>query len=164
MRAWSYANGFRRSRRLPGIVISVGNLTVGGTGKTPFVIWLAKKLLERGQHVAVLTRGYRGTFRGILRGRLPEQFANRPEAMSALSDETLIIHSSLAQQPNAEWNFAMGVGADRFASGSELGIAGFDWFVLDDGFQHLQLARDLDLVRGRGGLAVLGVGAYPDRA
>jgi tetraacyldisaccharide 4'-kinase len=145
-RAWGYSNGFPRSRRLPGIVISVGNLTVGGTGKTPFVIWLTKALLDRGKHVAVLTRGYRGTFRGILRGGLKEQFASHPEAMSTLSDETQIIHSSLAQEPHAEWNFAVGVGFDRFATGSELGISGFDWFVLDDGFQHLQLARDLDIL------------------
>lgn len=145
-RAWGYAKGFPRSRRLPGIVISVGNLTVGGTGKTPFVIWLTKVLLDRGKHVAVLTRGYRGKFRGILRGELKEKFANHPEAISTLSDETQIIHSSLAQEPHAEWNFAMGVGPNRFATGSELGIAGFDWFVLDDGFQHLQLARDLDIL------------------
>src|ERR1700730_10821677 len=55
-----YANGWRKQKRLKAAVISVGNLSVGGTGKTPLVIWLAEKFLEHGQRVAILTRGYRG--------------------------------------------------------------------------------------------------------
>src|SRR5204862_2306722 len=60
VRAWLYAQGWLRQRRLKATVISVGNLTVGGTGKTPMVIWLAEKFLSDGKRVAILSRGYRG--------------------------------------------------------------------------------------------------------
>jgi tetraacyldisaccharide 4'-kinase len=60
-RLWLYANGWLKQKRLKGTVISVGNLTVGGTGKTPMVIWLAEKFLAEGKRVAILSRGYRGT-------------------------------------------------------------------------------------------------------
>src|SRR6202049_3406121 len=61
LRTQLYASGFLKQQTLKAKVISVGNLSVGGTGKTPLVIWLAEKLLEQGQRVAILTRGYRGT-------------------------------------------------------------------------------------------------------
>src|SRR5438552_15653957 len=61
VRAWLYAQGWLRQKWLKGTVISVGNLTVGGTGKTPMVIWLAEKFLAEGKRVAVLSRGYRCT-------------------------------------------------------------------------------------------------------
>jgi tetraacyldisaccharide 4'-kinase len=146
LRAWTYRKGIVPTRRLPGVVISVGNLTLGGTGKTPFVIWLAGNLLDRGKHVAVLTRGYRGQFRGILRSHWKDEIKKSPELSPALSDETRIMESELAKHPEAESLFAIGVGPDRFTTGSELTKAGFDWFVLDDGFQHLSLARDLNIL------------------
>jgi tetraacyldisaccharide 4'-kinase len=59
-RVWLYAHGLLKQKRLKGTVISVGNLTVGGTGKTPTVIWLAEKFLAEGKRVAILSRGYRG--------------------------------------------------------------------------------------------------------
>ena len=60
LRARAYRTGMLKSQRLPGIVISVGNLTVGGTGKTPMVLWIAERLLAEGKTVGILTRGYRG--------------------------------------------------------------------------------------------------------
>ena len=60
-KAWCYARGIFKARRLPGTVISVGNLTVGGTGKTPMVLAIAERLAAEGKHCAILTRGYRGT-------------------------------------------------------------------------------------------------------
>src|SRR3954467_12519676 len=59
-RALFYRVGAFRTRRLSGTVISVGNLTVGGTGKTPMVMWIAERLIEEGEHPSILTRGYRG--------------------------------------------------------------------------------------------------------
>ena len=59
-RVWLYANKWFKQKRLKATVISVGNLTVGGTGKTPMVIWLAEKFLSDGKRVAILSRGYRG--------------------------------------------------------------------------------------------------------
>jgi tetraacyldisaccharide 4'-kinase len=125
-RAAAYRKGFFRSKRLPGTVISVGNLTVGGTGKTPLVLWLAQRLHAEGKRAAVLTRGYRGVPTGP--GGLPQ------------SDEVAIYRTRL--QHLAE----LGVGANRFASGKILSRHGVEWFVLDDGFQHMQLARDVDIV------------------
>jgi tetraacyldisaccharide 4'-kinase len=125
-RAAAYRSGFFRSKRLPGTVISVGNLTAGGTGKTPLVLWLAERLHAEGKRAAVLTRGYRGIPAGP--GGVPQ------------SDEVAIYRTRL--QHLAE----LGVGANRFASGKILSRHGIEWFVLDDGFQHMQLARDVDIV------------------
>ena len=60
LRARAYRRGIFRPQRLDGIVISVGNLTTGGTGKTPMVLWIAERLLHEGKKVGILTRGYRG--------------------------------------------------------------------------------------------------------
>jgi tetraacyldisaccharide 4'-kinase len=119
-RAWLYAHGWLQQQRLPGTVISVGNLTVGGTGKTPMVICLAELLLAEGKRVAILTRGYRGT--------------------TGSSDEIELMKRRL------EGRVAFGVGKNRFAEGRRLASQGIDVFLLDDGFQHLQLARDLDIL------------------
>jgi tetraacyldisaccharide 4'-kinase len=116
-----YANGWLNQKRLKAAVISIGNLSVGGTGKTPLVIWLAEKLLEQGQRIAILTRGYRGT--------------------AGSSDEVELMRSRLQNR------VIFGVGKNRFAEGRRIeSHQAIDIFLLDDGFQHLQLARDLDIV------------------
>jgi tetraacyldisaccharide 4'-kinase len=116
-----YASGLLKQKRLKAAVISVGNLSVGGTGKTPLVIWLAEKLLEQGQRVAILTRGYRGT--------------------AGSSDEVELMRSRLQNR------VIFGVGKNRFAEGQRIeSHQAIDIFLLDDGFQHLQVARDLDIV------------------
>jgi len=121
LRTRLYAHGWRKQKRLKATVISVGNLSVGGTGKTPLVIWLAEKLLEQGQRVAILTRGYRGT--------------------AGSSDEVELMRSRLQNR------VIFGVGKNRFAEGQRIeSHHAIDIVLLDDGFQHLQLARDLDIV------------------
>ena len=121
VRTWFYANGWRKQKRLRAAVISVGNLSVGGTGKTPLVIWLAEKLLAQGQRVAILTRGYRGT--------------------ASSSDEVELMRSRLQNR------VVFGVGKNRFAEGQRIeSHQAIDIFLLDDGFQHLQVARDIDIV------------------
>ncbi len=124
LRARAYRKGILRQRRLDGMVISVGNLTTGGTGKTPMVLWIAQRLLADGRSAAILTRGYRGEGDGV----------------ASTSDEAQLLRARLGDR------VALGVGADRFARGSELAKRGIESFVLDDGFQHLQLARDVDIV------------------
>lgn len=120
-RAKLYKNGRLRSKRLNGTVISVGNLTVGGTGKTPMVLWLAEKFLAEGKSVAILSRGYRGS--------------------SGTSDEIELLRHRLGNR------VLFGVGKNRFAEGERLEKQyRIDVFLLDDGFQHLQLARDLDIL------------------
>ncbi len=127
LRAWCYRRGIRRQNRLAGAVVSVGNLTVGGTGKTPMVIWLAERLYAEGKPVGILTRGYRGASR-------------QGEHGVARSDEVALLRERLGKKAQ------LGVGADRYASGQVLERHGVNFFVLDDGFQHLRIARDVDLV------------------
>jgi tetraacyldisaccharide 4'-kinase len=116
-----YSRGWLKPRRLKATVISVGNLTTGGTGKTPMVLWLADKFLAEGKRVAILSRGYRGS--------------------QGSSDEIQLLKRRLGGK------VLFGVGPDRFASASRLESDNrIDVFLLDDGFQHLQLARDLDIV------------------
>ncbi len=121
LRAWLYANDWLKHKRLRGKVISVGNLTVGGTGKTPMVLWLAEKLLAEGKRVAILSRGYRGS--------------------GGTSDEIELMKHRL------QGRVTLGVGKDRFAEGHRIEEEQtIDVFLLDDGFQHLPLARDIDIV------------------
>ncbi len=116
-----YAKGLLKSKRLNATVVSVGNLTVGGTGKTPMVLWLAEKFISEGKNVAILTRGYRGS--------------------GGTSDEVELLRHRLRDRVR------FGVGSNRYESGRRLESEHeIDVFLLDDGFQHLQLARDLDIV------------------
>jgi tetraacyldisaccharide 4'-kinase len=120
LRAWLYKQGWLKQKRLNRPVISIGNITVGGTGKTPMVIWLAEKLLAEGKRVAILSRGYRGA--------------------NGTSDEIELMKQRL------QGRVQFGVGSDRYAEAQRLDAAGVDVYLLDDGFQHLQLARDADIV------------------
>jgi tetraacyldisaccharide 4'-kinase len=127
LRAALYRHGVLPRRRLGGVVISVGNLTVGGTGKTPMVLWLAERLAAEGQRPAILTRGYQGE-------------GERDEKGEPWSDEVALLRQRL------EGRALFGVGKDRYASGRALEREGTRWFILDDGFQHLALERDADIV------------------
>jgi tetraacyldisaccharide 4'-kinase len=120
LRLWLYARGTFETKHLRTPVISVGNLTVGGTGKTPMVIWLAERFLAAGKRVAILSRGYKG------RGET--------------SDEIEMIRYRLNER------VLFGIGANRYEQGRRLEQQGVDVFLLDDGFQHLQLARDVNLL------------------
>lgn len=118
---WMYDVGWLKARRLRGSVISVGNLTTGGTGKTPMVLWLAQKFLAEGKSVAILSRGYKGS--------------------GGTSDEIELMRARLGARVR------FGVGADRYEVGAKLEAElAVDVFLLDDGFQHRQLARDLDML------------------
>jgi tetraacyldisaccharide 4'-kinase len=127
-----YDRRWLRSRSLQGPVISVGNLSVGGSGKTPFVILLGELLKARGVKFDVLSRGYGRTTRGVLlvdlRG-LPRDFG----------DEPLLIARRL-QAPVV-------VGEDRYEAGRFAEAQfGPQIHLLDDGFQHRGLTRDFDIV------------------
>src|SRR5262245_60715641 len=112
LRVWAYRSGLKKQKRLRGKVISVGNLTVGGTGKTPMVIWFANRFLSEGKRVAILTRGYAGS--------------------SGTSDEVELMRAQLGDR------VAIGVGPNRFETGSRLEAeAPVDVFLVDDGYQHL---------------------------
>jgi tetraacyldisaccharide 4'-kinase len=133
-----------RSVRLDSRVISVGNLQAGGAGKTPLVALLANQALERGLRVCVLTRGYRGRWEsvgGVIAPGDPLCDARESGDEAALLQELC---------PGA-W---IGVGADRVAAYSRVrervGVSGsdvkFDLVILDDGFQHHRIRKDLEIV------------------
>lgn len=126
-------------KQLPVPVVSVGNLTVGGTGKTPTVVWLVTILRSAGFRPAVLTRGYGGKFQKkgrlitnkTLTGLTAEETGDEPYLLARLLPETMIA-----------------VGRDRYRMGLAALAADptIDVFVLDDGFQFFRLKRQLDLI------------------
>ncbi|HEY2587470.1 MAG TPA: tetraacyldisaccharide 4'-kinase [Tepidisphaeraceae bacterium] len=114
-------------RHLPRPVISIGNITTGGTGKTPMVQWLAENLRREGRRVAILSRGYRAA-----PGSLGDELSMLDRALNDPGDPPVLLRAN----------------SDRYAAGEELlkEHPEVDVFVLDDGFQHRRLARDLDVV------------------
>lgn len=139
LRVALYEQGYLKTCKLDSVVISVGNITVGGTGKTPIVEYVCRYLADECYEVAVLTRGYRreNSSRAVVvvseRGRV---VAGVGEA----GDEPLMLARKLAK-------VSVVVGSDRYQCGL-LAIERFgsDVLVLDDGFQHLRLERDLNLL------------------
>jgi tetraacyldisaccharide 4'-kinase len=136
-RAWYGHPG--RSRRLPYPVISVGNLSMGGSGKTPVVAALARLLRQRGERPVILTRGYRR--RHATEGVLVVSDDQRVlEPVERSGDEPQMLARTLPGVPVL-------VGADRYLAGVFAGRHfGATVSILDDGFQHVQLERDVDLV------------------
>jgi tetraacyldisaccharide 4'-kinase len=123
-----YRHRVLHGKRLPKPVISVGNLAIGGSGKTPTVIAIGKFLIGRGYRVAVLTRGY---------GRVGREQGEvtAPDA-ARFGDEPVLIKKHIE-------NAAVIVGSNRYENGKRVNC---DVYLIDDGFQHLKLARDVDVV------------------
>jgi tetraacyldisaccharide 4'-kinase len=135
----AYKAGLLKTTRLPVPVISVGNLTTGGTGKTPLVEWVCRTLAQNKKRVCILTRGY-----------------GRPNAGSrvVVSDGGTVLANSVeaGDEPfllaqNLKGLAAVISDSNRVAAGKwAIDNLGSEVFVLDDGFQHLALERDLDIV------------------
>ena len=132
-----YKYGFFITNRLRCHVISVGNITVGGTGKTPTVLFLARYLQNNGKKVGVLSRGYGRSTKGTL---LVSDGAGPKTSWEESGDEPYLISKKLEKVPVV-------VDENRFRGGVFL-MQQFnpDIILLDDGFQHRGLERDLDLV------------------
>src|SRR5580704_13629626 len=127
-----YDCGIARARKLQGPVVSIGNLSVGGSGKTPFVLVLGELLTARGVKFDILSRGYGRRTRGVARvdpGGLPRDFGDEPLLLTRRLSLPVI------------------VGEDRYEAGrfAEKSF-GPQLHLLDDGFQHRALARDFDIV------------------
>lgn len=138
IRRKAYQGGWLRPQRLSKLVISVGNVTVGGTGKTPFVIWLAHQLHAKGKRVAILSRGYGR--QDPSENLIVADGKGHVKGWRLSGDEPTMI----AQQ--CPWAI-VAVGPDRFRLGQwVLEQALCDCFILDDGYQHLALYRDLNLL------------------
>jgi tetraacyldisaccharide 4'-kinase len=134
-----YAKDFLKSSKLAAKVVSVGNITVGGTGKTPLVVYIAKVLAEKGEKVCILTRGYRRE--------------NAHERLLVSDGKKILANVKMSgDEPFESAEKLLGISAvladkNRTSAGSwaieNLGITAF---ILDDGFQHIQLQRDLNIV------------------
>jgi len=137
LRRGLYAHAWLQVKRLPVPVVSVGNLTVGGTGKTPMVALLARLLAEQGKKVAVLSRGYRGAAKDVTCISDGKQIYARPPEVG---EEAYWLARALP-----------GVAVYTSPVRHTAGLAAWrelksELFLLDDGFQHFQLHRDLDVV------------------
>ena len=127
-----YDRGALKIRRLQGPVVSIGNLTVGGSGKTPFLITLGELLKERGVAFDVLSRGYGRATKGVA-------LVDPEGSPRDFGDEPLLIARKL--------RVPVIVGEDRYAAGQFAEQKfGTQLHLLDDGFQHRRLARDFDIV------------------
>jgi len=130
-RSAAYAARWLSSQRVGKPVIVVGNLTVGGTGKTPLVAWLAERLTRLGLRVGIVSRGYGRSFD---EPHLVEPDSNWRE----VGDEPLLLRRRTGCLTM--------VGRERVAAAKALVSHGVDVIVADDGLQHLQLARDCEIV------------------
>jgi tetraacyldisaccharide 4'-kinase len=129
-RRYLYAKRLRKSTRMSTPVVVVGNLSVGGTGKTPLVCWLVARLTELGFKPGVVTRGYGGSSGNL---RLIE----RSDDPDVVGDESIL----LARRTGVP----VAIGRDRPAASQLLVNAGCDVVVSDDGLQHYALARDCEI-------------------
>ena len=138
LRTLAYYHGILRQKHLPGIVISIGNITTGGTGKTPAVMMMAGWAIRDGYNVAVLSRGYGGNYKqDILEVSDGRQVLAGPEEAG---DEPFLLATRLK-------GVVVIVSKNRYQAGLQaIRKYGSNFFILDDGFQHIQLARDVDIV------------------
>jgi tetraacyldisaccharide 4'-kinase len=138
LRGSAYEAGLLPSFKLPRPVVAVGNLAVGGTGKTPMVAYLARWFMDRGKRVTVLSRGYGGSLHGKI-------------AIVADGDTIQLTPAEAGDEPYLLARTVPGlsvvIGADRYGAGLlALERLAPDILILDDGFQHLRLRRDLNLL------------------
>ena len=138
MRALLYKYGIFKTCRLPRPVISIGNITVGGTGKTPVTAYIARYLVEEGHRVAVLSRGYGGSLEG--QTCVVSDGATIMLSAKECGDEPYLLASTIP-------GLMVVIGPDRHTAG-QMAVHQLspDIFLLDDGFQHLRLYRDLNIL------------------
>jgi tetraacyldisaccharide 4'-kinase len=133
---------WRRALALGRPAISIGNLTVGGTGKTPSCIWLARALEKRGLKVAILSRGY-----GAKRSAPMVLFGNRNGAPAlASSDEVEVAGDEPCMMAKIYGQTVAVCDKRHLAARELLSRSDIDVFILDDGFQHRRVKRDADVV------------------
>lgn len=144
-----FVMGYKAHTRLPVPVVVVGNIFVGGTGKTPLVIWLVEQLLDAGWHPGVISRGYGASAETV-------QLLNASSQTTLVGDEPVLI----AMRANCP----VAVGRERVAAAQALLAAHpqIDVIVADDGLQHYALGRDVEIVlfdqRGAGNAWLLPAG------
>lgn len=133
LRRWLYRKGMLKSTRLPVPVIVVGNISIGGTGKTPLVIWLAGFLKQQGYNPGVISRGYGG------------QDNLQPQRVTPYSDARQVGDEPILLAQHCDCPVMIGI--DRVAAAQALlDGGGVDIILSDDGLQHYALQRDIEIV------------------
>ncbi|HRZ86630.1 MAG TPA: tetraacyldisaccharide 4'-kinase [bacterium] len=150
LRYFFYRHGIFRRKTLGCVIISIGNITVGGTGKTPLVEMFARALSDGGRKVAVLSRGYKRKKRSRLSGLLRGEW-HEPPGIVSTGEKLLMTSADAGDEPYMLARNLKGVsvivGKDRVRSGGyAIEMLGADTLILDDGFQYLPLNRRLDIV------------------
>ena len=141
LRVAAYETEYLKQKRIGATVISIGNITLGGVGKTPMVEFIARYLKSEGEQVAILTRGYGRSSRGMRVLNDPRaDLTSREGSDREFGDEPLMLARALPDVPVI-------VNSDRFESGrwAERELKA-DVLILDDAYQHLRLARDLNIL------------------
>lgn len=139
-REFLYRRGILKKVKAPVPVISIGNITMGGTGKTPMVEFVAKYLSEKGKKVAILSRGYASRVMSQESGVKGKDSGLKTHDSRLTNDEYLVLSENLPDIPNL-------LGKNRVKSArTAIGEYGAECLILDDGFQHWGLERNLDIV------------------
>jgi len=126
LRNFLYSRGWLKAQPVDATVICVGNITVGGTGKTPLVVWLCRQIITNSEY-AILTRGYKSTQNPKLK---TQNYSDEPAMLAESCPEAKVV-----------------VNPDRVAGAAQaIGQFGAKVLIMDDGFQHRRLARDLDII------------------
>ncbi len=138
LRRSAYSNGLLKAKKLEGFTISVGNITLGGTGKSPLVAEIARFFSKKGEKIAILSRGYGGRAgKGPI---LVNKHGKIITSYKICGDEPYMLAQKLKDIPII-------VGSDRYKCGVfAKNRFGTTIFILDDGFQHIKIKRDLDIV------------------
>jgi len=146
LRNFLYSKGWLKAHRADATVISIGNITTGGTGKTPLVIWLCKQIISDSKfqisnsQCAILTRGYKSRAQEHKSIRAQEHKSIRAQETEDYRDEPAILAESCPE-------VKVIVNPDRVAgAGEAISKFGANTLIIDDGFQHRRLVRDLDIV------------------
>lgn len=132
LRRLSYQWGWRAAPELPAPVVIVGNITAGGSGKTPIVIWLCQALVKEGYQPAIVSRGYGGTV-----GAEPH-FVTAADSAERVGDEALLLRHATG--------LPVCVCADRVKAARKAAAHGADVIIADDGLQHYALRRRMELL------------------
>jgi len=153
-RSYLYRSGMLRANPVPAPVVIIGNITAGGTGKTPLTIWLAKALKEKGFSPGIISRGYRGNV-----GSVP-RLASSDSDPDIVGDEAILLVS--------QSGCPVVVHPERVAAANKVIGMGADVIIADDGLQHYRLTRDFEIAvidghRGFGNGRLLPAGPLRER-
>lgn len=143
LRVVAYETEYKKPKRLDAVVISIGNITLGGTGKTPMVAYIARYIASEDHSVAILTRGYGRKSSGLRTLNAGVDSVNNAQARNSygeFGDEPLMLANALPDIPVV-------INKDRYEGGRwAIDRLGAEILVLDDAYQHLALARDLNIL------------------